>query len=442
MRRSPVALVPAAVGLLLAACVGDRDTTAPRSAPSGSPSFTAAATTTPACDITIMKDALAYFATGDAVFTDIPLMANAYSVAPHTNPAAATPFGLNILSHIAAARRVSSRLKPGTTPAAGATLAHDVAECMNLGSLDLTFATTAIGSGIFEVRGGDGDSQSAALAYPEHFPRWGVESETATWPTTPTVRVPRYLILGTPGAPVATLGGEPQAVASFVGGDLARLPADLAVDGLRVGICIKTTTSDLNAVNRLIHAGVVEENSPPTVAFCTGAPSAPVGSLSRSTWFASLTNRVTSVFSPALLLAQEDGGGRDLESFTGGGPSGWSPQAFVKIVGTSVGTSFKVQPKNGSDAPAKLPTFVVHAATPSHSLKGLAVTMIVANNQGAPAGAFLTGTTTVLTNDNGDATFSNVMVNKPGSYILTAIGKIGGVPTLQVNSSKFIVKNH
>jgi hypothetical protein len=68
--------------------------------------------------------------------------------------------------------------------------------------------------------------------------------------------------------------------------------------------------------------------------------------------------------------------------------------------------------------------------------------MIVANNQGAPAGAFLTGTTTVLTNDNGDATFSNVMVNKPGSYILTAIGKIGGVPTLQVNSSKFIVKNH
>jgi hypothetical protein len=139
-----------------------------------------------------MKDALAYFATGDAVFTDIPLMANAYSVAPHTNPAAATPFGLNILSHIAAARRVSSRLKPGTTPAAGATLAHDVAECMNLGSLDLTFATTAIGSGIFEVRGGDGDSQSAALAYPEHFPRWGVESETATWPTTPTVRVPRY----------------------------------------------------------------------------------------------------------------------------------------------------------------------------------------------------------------------------------------------------------
>jgi hypothetical protein len=304
---------------------------------------------------------------------------------------------------------------------------------MNLGTLDAATAASAIASGIFEVRGLASDPQTAALAKPEAFPRWGVESKTATWPT--STAFPRYVVLGTPGAPVAELGGEPASVTSFVGYDVSRLPATAPVGGLRVGICIKTTTSDLGAVNRLIHGGVVEGNSPPT--FCAGAP---LASLSRSAWFASVANRVTSVFTPAPLWAQ-DGGGRDLDSFTGGGPSSWSPMAFGKIVGANIDLQFKTQPKNGFVSPSAVPTFVVHAGTIGHDIGGTVVSIAVFGNQGEPAGAFVSGQVQTTTDVNGDATFSGLEINKPGGYTITASATYGGVPTGIAVSQKFNIKN-
>jgi len=432
MRRLPVALVPAAVGLLLAACVADRDTTSPRVAAPDSPSLTVTPTT-PACNSLLRTDAQAYFKfNSDPVFDDITALATAYGAAPSTHPDLATPFGLKIFAHISAARKDPGRLKSGTTSAKAGTLAHDVAACMNLGPLDATFAGTAIGTGIFDVRGLATDPQVATLAYPEAFPRWGVESKTAAWPT--STAFPRYLILGVPGAPASELGGEPASVASFVGYDVASLPANLPKGGLRVGICIKTTTSDLNAVNRLIHAGVVEPNSPPT--FCAGAP---LASLSRSAWFASVASRITSVFSPTTLFAQDDS--RDLLSFTGGGPSSWSPQAFGKIIGANIGLGFAKQPKNGFIAPAVLDTFIVHTGTATHSILGTVVTIEVFSNNGTPAGAFVTGATRLATDSNGDAIFTAVKVNKAGGYYLTATATYGGVPTGTAISTKFQIKN-
>src|SRR6185295_2767970 len=91
MRRLPVALVPAAVGLLLAACVADRDTTSPRVASPDSPSLTVTPTT-PACNSLLKTDAQAYFKfNSDPVFDDITALANAYGAAPHTHPDLATP---------------------------------------------------------------------------------------------------------------------------------------------------------------------------------------------------------------------------------------------------------------------------------------------------------------------------------------------------------------
>ena len=113
MRRSPVALVPAAVGLLLAACVGDRDTTAPRVAASDSASFDRAMTPAqqrPPATITIRKDAHAFF-TSSSRCRSSPISQRwrmRTALRRTTHPAAATPFGLNIFAHIAAARQTSS----------------------------------------------------------------------------------------------------------------------------------------------------------------------------------------------------------------------------------------------------------------------------------------------------------------------------------------------
>jgi len=441
MRRSPVALVPAAVGLLLAACVGDRDTTAPKSA-SNAASFTQAAPPV-TCDFTAMKQDASHFfsASNDAVFG---MISNMKTTRQSSGAAAATPMGFNIFAEISKARLTSRQtLSPASAfdaaEIAGGQLVADVALCTNLGTIDATTAATALRSGVFEVRGSAVDPTGPALAKPEVFPRWGVEpTPTPTRPPTATpwpiiAGTPRYLIYGVPGAAASTLGGEPLAVDGFVGFDVSSFPATLPKTGLLVGICVKTTDADGNAVNRLIHTGdIVSEAAP---SFC----GAPIASLSTSAWFASVANRVTSVFAPALLHAQ-DGDTRDYLSFTGGGPSSWSPMAWGKIKGASVGLSFTTQPKNGFDN-APLATFVVHSATPNHPLAGTSVTITVFSNNGVPAGAFVSGDFTVAANANGDATFTNVTVNKAGGYTLTATATYGGVPTGSAISAKFNIKN-
>jgi hypothetical protein len=297
------------------------------------------------CDYNLMKtDGKAFLAsTKDVIFDMIGEM----QTASKTSAAAATPIGLRIFAEVASAR-LTNRQKTGAD-AAGGLFVRDVALCTNLGTIDPTVAGKALKSGVFEVRGGNLDPQTPALAKPDVFPRWGVESKTGTWPAAPTGPAqPRYLVYGVPGVSTAELGGEPASVAGFIGYDVATLSTALPKSGLRVGFCVKTTVTDASlkgvALNRLIHAGVIEPNSPPT--FCAGALT---GSLSTSGWLASVANRVLSVFSPTPLFAVE--GDLDLLSFTGGGPASWSPMAFGQIVGASAPAAFTVQPTDGFVAP-------------------------------------------------------------------------------------------
>jgi hypothetical protein len=445
MRRSLVALVPAAAGLLLAACVGDRDSTAPRIAPSNSPSLDRP--TSPACDATIKTDARAFFSSypGDPVFTDVDAMAAAYGTGGAAGAAAATPFGLNIFNHIANARQ-TSRQRAGILPDVGGKLAHDVAACTNLGTLDATFAGTAIASGVFAVRGGAGDSPDAAIAKPDVYPRWGVEPIfPATWSTA----YPRYLVYGVPGADASALGGESPTVATFTGFDVSSLPSSFDKSTLRVGICVKALIGDQNAqtrsgINLLIHNDLLEANSSPSAAFCLDAPTPAGSSLSTSAWFASITNRLTSIFSPASAWAQ--GRDVDFDSFTGGGPSSWSPQVFVTIAGSNVLLTFSTQPTNGFVYPAHL-NFVVHAQTSvngvptDHYVNGVAVTVSVTSNMGLPAGACARGTLTVYTTGQGDATFDDVSILKAGGFTIKADGSYNGISTQSKLSNQFQIKN-
>jgi hypothetical protein len=389
-----------------------------------------------------------FFAGNDPVFDLITTMKNSWQT-NGAGAAATTTAGLNILARVALVRLTSGQvLSPASkfeaAEVAGGNLVSAVALCMTLGPVDATTATNALRSGVFEVRGSiAGDPP--ALARPDVYPRWGAEAKTS-WII---AGYPRYLVYGTPGIDASALGGETPTVHTFNGFEISTLPTNVPKSSLRVGICVNAlvgiqSTNTRSAVNLLIHDGVVLPNSSPSTAFCTGAPSAPTASLSTSAWFASLTNRITSVFSPASLFAQERG--LDFDSFTGGGPSSWSPQGFGQIAGSNIALTFTTQPVNGT-AFEKLNTIVVHAATvvqapaAGHTLEGVDVTISVANNSGTPAGACVVGTLTVTTNSLGDAIFDNVTVKKAGGYTITATGVYQTVPTQNRVSNLFNVKN-
>lgn len=102
---------------------------------------------------------------------------------------------------------------------------------------------------------------------------------------------------------------------------------------------------------------------------------------------------------------------------------------FLGVNALAVNLSFTTQPTTGLATQPFL--VVVRAATAANNdFENVSVTVRVANNQGTPAGAFLTAETgcpgfsgasalTQLTNELGLATFC-VKVNKPGGYILEA----------------------
>ena len=449
MRRSPVALVPAAVGLLLAACVGDRDTTAPKSAPDAAAFVQGSQPQT--CsqnlfNVAMKQDAGAFFSSSnDAVFDLISTMKSSWQNNGAAAPATITA-GLNILARIAAVRLTSGQvLAPASkfeaAEVAGGNLVTEVSLCMSLGTVNATTATKALRSGVFGVVGGASDPSGPLIAQPDVYPRWGVEPRIAgAWSTA----YPRYLVYGVPGAATSELGGETPTVGSFTGFDLLSLPADFDKSSLRDGLCVKALIGDQpsntkSGVNLLIHKGLLESNSSPT--FCSDAPSPSTSSLSTSAWFASITNRLRSVFTPASAWAQDRS--LDFDSFTGGGPSSWSPHVFGTISGgPQLPLTFSTQPTNGFVYPALLNTFVVHAQTAAgHFLNGVTITIVVANNMGSPAGACVVGVLTAETKGAGDATFDKVSILKAGGYLISASGSYNGIPTQSAVSNLFNIKN-
>jgi hypothetical protein len=381
------------------------------------------------------QDAKAFFKSTDPVFAMISDMKTLY----RTSAAAATPKGFDILAQTGAVRYTSNQLT-GSTAANGGTFVNDVVKCMDVGTVPATFdPALALGQGVFEVRG-NASGAPAAIAYNgtsngakvEFSPRWGVEPRTTSgWPASTGSGAPRYLIYGYPTT--GDFAGETPG-AGFNAFEIGTLRADLPKSGLRVGVCTHLVITDVAqthavAANLLIHNDAVVPNESP--GFCAGISAA----APRTTWLA----RVKAIFAPAIAFAQDPSDfSRD---FIGGGPSGWSPMSWGQVAGTAMNLGFTKQPRN-TDKSVAIPTFVVHAATAAgNALPGVNVTISVFNNSGEPAGAFVSGTVTVKTDSNGDATFSDVNVNKAGGYRINASGSFGGVATNTTTSVLFNVKN-
>ena len=433
MRRTPVALVALAVPLVLAACVGDREG-APLSGPASR--SIGAAPPAPTCSFsTLTKDAGTFFSDKkDSVFVIINDFQSIYT---KSGAAAATPRGLDVLREVAATRLTTRQI----TGSDGAPLVVDVFLCTNLESIDLTSASSALGAGIFEIRGG-GLGEPPALNEPAtSTPRWGVEPRfSLDWPTSQpslTPAQPRYLVFGYPTS-ASTLGLSPSD--GFTGFEVAtRSSVGTTVDKsqLRVGACI--LAGEGTSANRLIHLGVIIPNESPT--FCNNLGAAGAKS---TTWLASLANGITSLIAPKPLYAKTTLLDFD---FTGGGMGGWSPMGFGAIPVSSVALSFDKQPFNSVASNDGTNDFVVVRATigaAKNPVPDVTITLSIAGNNGSPANAILypqvpTPPQGVTGADGTVKIFFSA--GKAGGYTITASGSLESNGTQSIISKLFNIKN-
>jgi hypothetical protein len=321
---------------------------------------------------------------------------------------------------------------------------------------------SSLANGIFEVRGGGQalaavarvSDATSSTGRSEPNPRWGVEPASpactsggqCTWPASGRAD-DRYLLFAYPTD--VNLQGETATGGGAFGGKdgftIGMMPDIANKSVFTVGACIPVTSSSSpGQFNLLVHATSTFEiftNSSPQ--FC----STPLQtSLGIKTWFASLGRKTMSLFSATPLFAETDPlDGR----FVGGGPSSWSPISSTNLIASGITLTFGPMPKNGV-AGGQL-QFTVHAASAptsaspnGHGVGGVTITISIANNSGAPAGAVVSaGNTpiTLTTGPTGDAAFS-VMVNKAGGYTFTATGALSASGTKTGTSALFNVKNH
>ncbi len=435
MRRSAVAVLPLVAAALVFVACSERESTSPR-LPSGA-SFSQTLTPATTCDFTqISKAAKNYFTSSqDAVYTLISNMKGATG-------AARTTIGWQIMRQVA-----TERLTSATGAASdGAVFVNDVLRCTtytfppaansDIQQNFLNNLALVLSAGVFNVRGTGLPTDAAAAldGSPQVFaqPRWGVEQVTG-WPAGPV------LVWGFPEL-IANVALNPatnintNSTGTYNGFELGTIPDTTTKTGLRVGICYQSTTNGTTA-NRLIHnnSQILVNDTPG--ALCT-MPS-PVASMNTRSWYARALARAATLLAPAEAHAMQ---GDDL--FIGGLPSSWSPFASGALLGTNIAPKFTVQPNDavvGGNVHS-----VVNVTIKGLPVPGVDLKVAIDNNQGAPAGAVITGdtaTTTHATTDaNGNATF-NITIGKPGGYLISVGGNLTTVTTAGTLSAQFHIKN-
>jgi hypothetical protein len=227
---------------------------------------------------------------------------------------------------------------------------------------------------------------------------------------------------------------------TYNGFELGTIPDATPKTGLRVGVCYQSTTNG-NTANRLIHNNSeILVNSTPG-ALCT-MPS-PVASTDSRSWYVRALARAATLLVPADAHAMQGG------DFIGGLPSSWSPFASGALLGSNIAPTF-VCPANAPLCVATQPNDAVVGGTVHSAVNvsingipvpGIELTIAIDNNQGAPAGAVITGGAIKDTTDaNGNATF-DITIGKPGGYIVAVGGNLTGIPTAGALSATFHIKN-
>src|SRR5262249_15579800 len=199
-------------------------------------------------------------------------------------------------------------------------------------------------------------------------PRWGVEPGNGHWPAAGDFLVYGYPTAGTDASNGFELGTIPAGTINA---------GTTATNPINVGICSATTivvNGQPSAANLLVHNG--NEILPLVkLGFCSQSASADV---SRS-WFASLTSKMTSLFSPSLAYAQDAG-----DLFIGGLPSGWSPFKKQTFQAADVALSYTEQPVD-TKVSSTIEVKVSASAAANTTLPPQNIVLTIFGNHGTPS---------------------------------------------------------
>ncbi len=432
-RLSMAMAVATAAGLGLTACGDSRDSlpTSPQFArPAPPPSF--------ACDFGAAKGfARSYFRqpTQNVVVDLINTMESA------ADPAR-TARGLDVFNAVAQPADVIG------SPEVGSSLLNSIAACGSLGATAAIDWTGALGlQGAFAVVG-DGSANVSGPVYAKDLfsavaPPAG--KSWSGWLRLPNTGLPeaRAVVYGAPFSVTSDLSPE-QEIGSR-GFDWSTLPArpfpfgNEANDDGFFGICVSSATTERIQNNHGVGIqgilGSYDPGNPPLELSCEGfSDDGQPGTLG-------LLRRAMDLLSPRPAYAATLAG-----KGTGGTPGGYSRHFVVKPTALKVTVSRVKDGKVAQTLNAPDGITVTVATVPPNNQTGVAlqlvaVTIEIAGNNGVPAN--FTGTKTILTNESGVATFSDLQLFSAGGYTLRAFTTDGlaGLPATEGLSNAFHIKN-
>jgi hypothetical protein len=376
--------------------------------------------TAPTCSFsTASNTAKAYFSSNkDPVFALLSLQSTAYK----GGASAATSAGLDVLQRLGVARD-SGLIKATATDSIGSKFANEVLLCTDLAT-GIDFRDALGTKGLFAVRSvGDQAAVLSRFKLGDGTPLYGAEPTTdAGYQFSPASKALFY------AAPIVTSITDPTVGTVF---DLNTLPSPLTFSpALRVGVC------DMSIENgRIEHvhgqAVILPPNNP---LFC--APSILRLETSGSL-FASAAHDVFNWLAPRPAFAAVRSFGTTFKP-GGGLVTGLSEIGPVQVLeALTIDSIPNAAVSDTALAIDTLPTgelnlntsqfnpaVTVHVRTTAGTrIAGVLVQLTVIGNKGS----FLAAGDTATTDANGNASFPNLSINKPGGYTVSAkVAELGG----------------
>ena len=366
------------------------------------------------CDFTVLRAAAKeYFADlKDPIYGDIDLMQDAHRAAGGgaAGAQAATDEGFAVLARTAA--NVKNAATISGTPEEGNAYVHEVFKCMVAAGYGPTVVfTKSLGAnGLFDVVSQAVSTPVVARYNVGNSPAFGAEPNGGNWPVTGPTLFYGWKV------DVSTLSNE--TVQGTVA-DLNTLPVYSTFPAkFKAGAC-KVTHPTARALHQ--HGSDATILAPVQMSFCIGDDDV-LGSVSSPmSSFALGLKRAASWFAPRPLYAAA------MPTFAGGGGAGLvdglseiGPVSFTSVV------SFSTPPKRVKLAaqPQDPPIAVLNQTSNGNPLAGVLITLTVIGNSGSftnpPVGS------TATTDEDGIATFSNLVIDKAGGYTITATSPLGG----------------
>ncbi|MGE5091840.1 MAG: hypothetical protein ACM3OH_06675 [Bacillota bacterium] len=384
------------------------------------PRYGTSAPTTSSCNITQTKaDARAYFPNSvqTTVQALIKTLGDQFTAG---NTAGATNTGFDIMTYIANAHRNGTAVG---TAQDGSNLTNDLLGCMAVGVIPPTPIdfTGALGSlGGYEVRGGsaDGTGPVGALGKKSALQAPALVS----WSTWVGGRVLFY------GAPISN-AFVTEAPVGTRGYNWSTIPVRHTLNGSGlVGVCVAATNRDrlqkkdevgigiltVQDILPLVTAGVLDCTTPL-------ASAAPRGLLPR------LAGLALSFVTPQAAYAAALGGG------TGGTLNGLSDIGVLDAGQVNLTMSFI---SDATTTTALAPFTVTAKGNGGTVLPDVTIHLLVSGN----SGSFTPISPTAVTDANGVATFTGVLLDKAGGYTLEATSDFTGYTQSAVFSNLFHIK--